>query len=111
MIEEQEQQQNISACIELLARLRFEKSLIQQFLREDLMRESPLYQEILQQGLQQGESTLIMRLLARQLGGVAPELRSRIQQLPIPQLEERAEALLDFSETQDLVTWLNTHPH
>ncbi len=34
MIEEPQQQQNISACIELLASLRFDKNVIRQFLRE-----------------------------------------------------------------------------
>ena len=54
MIEEPEQRRNISACTEVLASLKFEKNLIQQFLKEELMRESVIYQEILQQGVQQG---------------------------------------------------------
>ena len=125
MIEEPEQQQNISACVELLARLKFEKNFIQQFLREELMRESPLYQEILQEGVQQGLQqglqqgkqqgkqeeavAIVLRLLLRRLETVEPELQLRIQQLSSTQIEELAEALLDFSTKQDLLLWLETH--
>lgn len=115
MIEEPNQQRNISACVEVLARLKFDENLIRQFLREDLMRESPLYQEIIQegvrqgiqQGIQQGEVTLALRLLTRRLGSIPPQLRSQIQQLSTTQLEALGEALLDFSSTQDLVAWLH----
>ena len=117
MIEEPNQQRNISACVEVLARLKFDENLIRQFLREDLMRESPLYQEILQegvqqgiqQGIQQGEVILTLRQLTRRLGTVPPQLRSQIQQLSTNQIEDLGEALLDFSSTQDLVAWLQTH--
>lgn len=109
MIEEREQQQNISACIEVLARLKFDKNLIRQFLREDFMRESPLYQEILQEGRQQEALAFVLRLLTRRFGTVDPDLQSRVQRLSSDQLEELGEALLDFSTTQDLVAWLQTH--
>jgi len=116
-IEEPDRQRNISACVEVLARLKFEEDLIRQFLREDLMRESPLYQEILQeglqqgiqQGIQQGEVSLALRLLTRRLGTLPPQLRSQIQQLSTVQVEALGEALLDFSTTQDLVAWLQAH--
>ena len=48
-------------------------------------------------------------LLTRQLGTTAPQLRSQIQQLSNTQIEELAEALLDFSTTEDLVAWLEDH--
>ncbi len=63
------------------------------------MQESVIYQEIEQEARQKGEATLILRLLARRLGQVTPEVRSQIQQLPVAQLEELGEALLDFSST------------
>jgi len=64
-------------------------------------------QEGLQQGLQQGESALILRLLKRRLGSVDAALAARIQGLAIEQLEALGEALLDFTELNDLVLWLN----
>lgn len=54
-IESIEEQRNVSACVQLLAGLRFEKNLIQQLFREEIMRESVIYQDILQKGLQQGK--------------------------------------------------------
>ncbi|MBV8883261.1 MAG: Rpn family recombination-promoting nuclease/putative transposase [Chroococcidiopsidaceae cyanobacterium CP_BM_RX_35] len=64
---------------------------------------------VYQEALQEGEATLVLRQLARRLGQLAPEVRSQIQQLPIEQLEELGEALLDFSSMQDLMDWLENH--
>jgi len=117
LIGELQQQREISAYTEILAGLKFDKDLIRRFLREELMRESVIYQEIQQealqkgveQGLQQGEAALVLRQLVRRLGQVALEVRSQIQQLPVAQLEELGEALLDFSSTPDLTDWLENH--
>jgi len=49
---------------------------------------------------------LVLRQLARRVGQISPEVRSRIQQLPLAQLEELGEALLDFGSMQDLTDWL-----
>lgn len=114
MIEERQQKSNISAYTEILAGLKFDKDLIRRFLREELMRESVIYQEIeqeirqrvRQEALQEEGATLVLRLLTRQVGQLAPEMRSQIQQLRVAQLEELGEALLDFSSMQDLTDWL-----
>ncbi len=114
-ISEREQQQNIAGCAEILAGLRFEKDLIRQFFREEIMRESVIYQDILQRGLQQGrqegrqegEVALITRLLTRRLGEVNSLLMERIRGLSTEQLEELAEALLDFSNAADLMAWFD----
>lgn len=108
MIEEPGQQRNISACTQILANLKFEKNFVRQFLREEFMRESAIYQEILQTGRQAGEATLVLRQLTRRFGTLALELRAQISQLSIAQLEELGEALLDFSSMQDLIGWLQT---
>jgi hypothetical protein len=100
MIEEPQQQRNISACAEIL---KFDQKFVRQFLREEFMRESTIYQEI----LHEGESNLVLRQLARRVGQISPEVRSRIQQLPLAQLEV-GEALLDFGSMQDLTDWLQT---
>ncbi len=57
-------------------------------------------------GRQEGEQSLILRQLTRRIGDVSPELRSQIQSLSLDQLETLGEALLDFSESTDLVNWL-----
>lgn len=116
MIEETEERQNISTCIQVLAALRFEKDLIRQLFREEVMQESVIYQDILQKGeqqglqkgLQQGEATVILRLLTRRFGAINPQVEQRIRGLSITQLEELAEALLDFTSQSDLMNYLAT---
>jgi predicted transposase YdaD len=60
----------------------------------------------IEQGRKEGERSLIFRLLARRVGVVPERLTDRIEQLPIAQLEDLAEALLDFTQLNDLVDWL-----
>ncbi|MHC5599761.1 MAG: Rpn family recombination-promoting nuclease/putative transposase [Nostoc sp.] len=49
---------------------------------------------------------VVMRLLRRRIGNLSQQLQDRISQLSIEQLENLAEALLDFSTEGDLVAWL-----
>ena len=58
------------------------------------------------EGRQEGERSLILRLLTRRIGVVPADLTLRIEQLSIEQLEALAEALLDFSQVEELVSWL-----
>lgn len=60
------------------------------------------------QGKQEEALSLIMRLLPRRIGIVEPELQERIRQLSLTQLENLAEALLDFSSSVDLANWLDS---
>lgn len=53
-IEPVSERQNIATCAGILAGLRFEKRLLQQLFRSDIMRESVFYQSILEEGLQRG---------------------------------------------------------
>jgi flagellar biosynthesis/type III secretory pathway protein FliH len=96
--------------------------------RELIMRLAPLYQqerelarqEGLQQGLQeglqegeqrglqQGEQLLIIRQLNRRIGTMDSSLIQQVQKLPVAQLEELGEALLDFTSVTDLQTWLQS---
>lgn len=119
MLEEPAQQKSLAATAEILAGLRFEKDLIRRLFREELMRESVIYQDILEQGmqrglqrgleqgLQRGEAIALLRILTRRFGEIAPELEEKIRSLPIPQLEALIDAQIDFSSLDDLVNWLN----
>jgi predicted transposase YdaD len=85
------------------------------------LEETRVYQEACAEGRtigrQEGEQTgalkeaqaLILRLLTRRIGNVTPDLRSQIQSLSLTQLESLGEALLDFSQLDDLVEWLRLH--
>ncbi|MEJ1936265.1 Rpn family recombination-promoting nuclease/putative transposase [Nostoc sp. NIES-2111] len=97
---------NIAGCTEILAGLKFDKTLIRQFLREDVMKESVIYQDILEQGNKQGEQRLIIRMLNRRFNEIDSSLIERVRVLSIEQLENLGEALLDFSEVSELEAWL-----
>ncbi|MEH2287784.1 DUF4351 domain-containing protein [Nostoc sp.] len=66
------------------------------------MRESVIYQDI----QQEKALSIVMRLLRRKVGSVPPAQLLKIQALDSTQLDDLAEALLDFSALSDLETWL-----
>ncbi len=107
--------QLISGFIDTYLRLNLEE---EEIFRAEINRFEPVEQEVvmeivtswmeqgLQQGRQEGELTVILRQLTRRIGTVEPELQERIRQLSLAQLEDLAEALLDFSDVADLTAWL-----
>lgn len=112
-IPEMRAQSNVAASTAILAGLLLKRDFINQVLRRDIMRQSVIYQEwrdeFLQEGRQEGEQSLILRLLARRFGEVTPERRSQIQALSLSQLEALGEALLDFTKPDDLDEWIRSH--
>jgi len=76
--------------------------------------QSVAYQEIFgqgrlegrQEGVQEGEAAVTLRLLNRRCGPLSPSTTARIKALPLEQLEALAEALLDFQGPADLTAWL-----
>ncbi len=89
--------------------------------REVIVRLAPLYQEARakaieegikqgrQEGFQQGESNIVIRLLNRRIASLSPSLEQQVRQLPLNTLEELGEALLDFQTETDLVNWLENN--
>ena len=117
-IPEKSTQKQISGCTEILAGIRFTEPLIRSLFREEIMKESVIYQSIhrqareegLQEGLQQGLQDEALRLVLRQLtivlGEIAPESKAKIEGLSQERLENLAEALLAFKSQKDLENWL-----
>ncbi|MEG4326499.1 Rpn family recombination-promoting nuclease/putative transposase [Microcoleus sp. herbarium5] len=60
------------------------------------------------EGIIEGQIALILRLLVRRTGEIAPEIQARIQQLSLEQLEDLGEVLLDFTSQEDLIAWLES---
>ena len=126
IIEDRAERSNVAACVQLLAGINFDKSLINLYLREELMQESVVYQSIvaesarkgeqqglerglqlgLQQGEQLGEATLVLRQLTRRFGRLSNTTVERIRQLGTIQLESLGEALLDFESLAEAEAWL-----
>jgi predicted transposase YdaD len=105
-IEDTEKRQNLASCTGLLAGLRFEENLIRSLFREDIMKESIFYQSILKEGSKEEAKKLVLRQLNLIYRELEPRLLHKIETLSLSQLEELAEALLDFSEPEDLEAWL-----
>jgi DNA repair photolyase len=61
----------------------------------------------MEQGVKRGKSDLVLRMLRKRFGSLDAESEGRVGQLSVEQLEELAEALLDFSAPSDLATWLD----
>jgi predicted transposase YdaD len=60
-------------------------------------------------GEARGEAKVTLRLLARRCGSLSAATTTRIEALPLEQLEALAEALLDFGGPDDLAAWLAAH--
>ena len=82
---------------------------VREEVREELQQEvrQAVRQELQQEVRQEEALELIRRLLQRRLGAMNPELQEQVNLLSVAQLENLAEALLDFSNEADLVTWLD----
>jgi predicted transposase YdaD len=105
---------NLMGCTEVLAGIKFEKSLIRSISCEDIMKESVIYQDIFQQGveigrqqvIQEGAAQLLLRVLCHRLSELPPTIETQISHMPLPQLESLADRLHEFSQLSDLTDWL-----
>ena len=76
---------------------------------EDLMMQlSPLFLEKIQATKTKEGQAVTLRQLNRRVGNVSIKLETQIKDLPLERLKELGEALLDFSQMSDLLTWLDT---
>jgi predicted transposase YdaD len=106
-IEERQNRQDTAGYTEILAGLRFEKSLIRQLLSEDIMQESVIYQDILQKGEQKEAFRFLNRQLNRKFGEIDSSIINRIQVLSTEELEVLGEEFLGFSDVSALLGWLD----
>ncbi|NJL98623.1 MAG: Rpn family recombination-promoting nuclease/putative transposase [Synechococcaceae cyanobacterium SM2_3_2] len=74
------------------------------------LKQTRFYQDVVQEGIQRGEAELTLRLLRRKVGDIPLSLQTQIRALPVEQMEELGEALLDFGAMSDLTDWLGSLP-
>jgi predicted transposase YdaD len=87
------------------------------------LKQTRFYQDVFSEGKQEGRQegkqegrqeegvALILRLLQRRCGEVAPAVKEQIARLSLSQLEALGEALLEFRGLADLEQWLATYEH
>lgn len=106
---------NIAASTGIIAGLVLNQSIIKRLLKEEIMKESVIYQEILAKGItegeilgfKKGEANLILKQINRRVGNISTDWINKIQELSLEQLEDLGEALLDFTSQSDLINWFN----
>src|SRR5262249_25386858 len=91
-IKSKEQQRETITFAQVLAGLRYNKSIIYRILKEnEMLEESSVYQDILQKGVQrgvqQGERNIILRQLTRRLGRLSAKVRKQIENLSLKEIE------------------------
>ena len=94
--------------IEAMLGITFEQTRLYQELKEEAT-EIGIQQGMqqgMQRGKQEGEVTLILRLLSKKFGEVPSQLKMEIEKLSLEQLEDLTEVLLDFSNLDNLIVWL-----
>jgi predicted transposase/invertase (TIGR01784 family) len=72
--------------------------------------ETRLYRDIKDEGREEGRQAMvstISRLLTKRFGELPQEVREQVSGLPLDQLEELGEALLDFASVKELQAWLD----
>ena len=62
-----------------------------------------------EQGRQEGEVELVLRLLSRRIGAISASRGKAIRKLPLHSIEALGEALLEFASSADLARWLRLH--
>jgi Domain of unknown function (DUF4351) len=63
-----------------------------------------------EEGRVEEATNIVLRQLTRKISGISPDALELVRALSVSQLEELADALLDFSTPEDLAAWLTTHP-
>ncbi len=113
LLREQEPLRELEPLLAFFAGFVLETQVVQQIMRWDMtvLRESPWYnqflEEGLQQGLQQGQLELVNRLLNKRLGAISWTLQAKVTDLPLEKLQNLGEALLDMQSMTDLESWLD----
>jgi predicted transposase YdaD len=120
-LRQNEDLEDLEPLLSFFASFVLEIPIVQQIMRWDMtvLRESPWYQTILQEGLAQGEQkglqqggkrealVLISRQLKKRFGEESETLKPQIETLSIEQLESLGESLFDFQSLDDAIAWLN----
>jgi predicted transposase YdaD len=119
-LQQNEELIELESLLGFFASFALDIELVRQIMRWDVtvLRESPWYQEIRQEGRQEDElrgrteeaRSLILRQLSRRVGTLPAPVEAQVQALALPKLEALGEALLDFTGMDDLAGWLGQNP-
>lgn len=116
---------DMESLLAFFATFVLERAAVQEIMRWDMavLRESPWYQEILQEGEARGRAegealgrlegqrreaiAILLKLLPRQFAIDRPQWRDRLETLSLEQLEALVDAQFDFATEADLEAWFS----
>jgi len=84
------------------------KEIQAMFLLSDI-KQTRVYQEAKQEGRQEGEVRIVLRLLSKRVGMISDRHIQMINNLTLKQLDDLGDALLDFGNIADLDDWLKSY--
>jgi predicted transposase YdaD len=109
-IADESQRSDLTAAAGILAGLRFDRSLVRRLFRREIMKQSVIYREILEEGEQRGERlgrlAIVRQMLIHRFGNIPPEAQERLSALSSPELDRLSAALPGFSSIDDLSQWM-----
>ncbi len=120
-IESVTEQREVSAYIQILAGLKFNQQILHRLFQENAMRESVIYQEILQVGREEGRQEgrlegclqerrlLVENLLRIRFGSLEPELAQMIEPMIQLSTDELVPLLYQLSQTELLARFTPHH--
>jgi predicted transposase/invertase (TIGR01784 family) len=128
------ERREISAYAQVLAGLRCDNELIRKIFKEDIMRESVIYQDILQEGIEKGMESglekglqrglerglekglekgrreeglsLMLNVIVSRWGELPNDLLAKLDGLPIERLEELSRIVFNLKDKTALADWL-----
>jgi predicted transposase/invertase (TIGR01784 family) len=114
-VENEREKQGIIKLLETVLLSKFSQLSRQEieamFLVSDI-KQTRVYQEAKQEGREEGKkdeaTNLLIRILSKRFGKLGDSYTQNINSLNIEQLEKLGEALLDFTDINDLETWLKS---
>ena len=73
------------------------------------IRQTRFYQEVFQEGREEGEATVLIRLLTRRFGALSEAQVAQIQTLSLAKLETLADVVMDLADLEALDVWLQAY--
>ncbi len=105
LVQADEQLRDFENLLGFFATYVLELSVIEKIVRFDMtvLRQSPLYEQIIQEGQQQGSLRQLLRQLRRRFGEVPAEVQSTLAGLSVAQLEELGEVFVEVNSLDEFI--------
>jgi predicted transposase/invertase (TIGR01784 family) len=75
----------------------------------DDLKQTRYFQDVREEGREEGRFSLVIRLLNRRVGIITPQIEEQVLGLTANKIEDLGEALLDFTSISDLEAWLQNN--